>query len=87
MDNSNWVFLSIVYDSQSFAIDGVDVWKKEWIQTDEKVDVKDPKYNQPFSVHVFEIHEGSKVVRFAAGEFSNCVWGFYVEKNKKPNSQ
>jgi hypothetical protein len=26
----------------------------------------------------YEIREGDKVERFAAGEFSNCAWGFYV---------
>jgi hypothetical protein len=27
---------------------------------------------------VYELRSGGKTVKFAAGEFSNGVWGFYV---------
>ena len=31
--------------------------------------------------HVYEVEINGQIHRFAAGEFSNCVWGFYLEKN------
>ena len=35
--------------------------------------------------HTFEVWQveiDGQVCRFAAGEFSNCVWGFYLEKDR-----
>jgi hypothetical protein len=59
-------------------IDGLDVWKHMWTDTKERVQVEDPLYHQKFTFQVYEISSNGRVVRFAAGEFSNCVWGFYA---------
>ena len=29
----------------------------------------------------WQVEIDGQIHRFAAGEFSNCVWGFYLEKN------
>jgi len=42
-------------------------------------DVTDPRYGQHFTFDVWSIATGKKSVQFAAGEFSNGMWGFYVE--------
>jgi hypothetical protein len=77
-----WIFLGNSIDSTSFEIDGIDVWKQDWRRTSEpKAEVRDPLYNQDFSFNVYEIEVGKKKIKFAAGEFSNCVWGFYVPKD------
>jgi hypothetical protein len=78
--DSNWQFSGATPDGQSFMIGGLDVWKHEWRDTRERVQVKDPLYHQDFTFHVYEIRSGDRVVAFAAGEFSNCMWGFYVRK-------
>ena len=76
-----WSYVGRSLDSESFQIDGIDVWKHPWTQVDEPhTGVKDPLYNQDYSFTVFEFEAGSKTVRFAAGEFSNGAWGFYVQK-------
>jgi hypothetical protein len=63
-------------------LDGLDVWKCLWKGMDEKrAQIKDPLYGQDFSFKVYEISDGTKTVVFAAGEFSNCVWGFYQKSN------
>jgi hypothetical protein len=61
----------------------VSVWAYPWIEEKEepKARVKDPAYGQNFSFHVYRIDAPNKTVRFAAGEFSNAYWGFYVAKN------
>ncbi len=76
--DSHWTFVGAIPDGQSFKIDGIDVWKHEWTDTKERVSVEDPLYRQKFTFHVYEIRSSDKVVRFAAGEFSNCMWGFYA---------
>ncbi len=78
--DSQWEFAGAVPDGQSFKIDQVDVWQHEWKDTKERAQVKDPHYHQNFTFHVYEIGSAESVVTFAAGEFSNCIWGFYVRK-------
>ena len=73
-----WEFVGVVPDGQSFTIGGLDVWKHKWKETGERIRVKDPLYHSEFIFQVYEIRNGEKIVTFAAGEFSNCMWGFYV---------
>lgn len=77
----NWKYCGSCPDGAPFEIDGVDVWKCEWLSdSSELLPVRDPLYHQLFEFHVYKIITGERVVRFAAGEFSNCIWGFYSEK-------
>ena len=76
----DWEFFGATPDGQSFQIGGLDVWKHDWRDTKERVHVRDPHYGQDFTFHVYEIGSAERVVTFAAGEFSNCMWGFYVKR-------
>ncbi len=74
-----WTFLASGTELQPVRIDGVNVWDHEWHRTGRKADVADPRYGQRFTFDVWSIPAGKKSVRFAAGEFSNGMWGFYTE--------
>lgn len=77
---NNWEYLGSSADSSIFIIRGVDVWKYEWIQVMcAKAKIKDPIYQQDFLFDLYEIKANDCIIRFAAGEFSNCVWGFFKE--------
>ncbi len=76
---SEWEFVGAVPDGQSFKIGALDIWKHEWRDTKERAYVKDPLYHQDFTFYVYEIGVPGNIVTFAAGEFSNCMWGFYVK--------
>ena len=82
--DDNWTFVAACVDGQSLLIDGIDVWKHAWHDTKDLAHVKDPKYHQDFAFHVFEIRDGDSTIQFAAGEFSNCVWGFYQKPQIQP---
>lgn len=43
--------------------------------------VKDPVYHQDYTFEVWQAEIEGKIYHFAAGEFSNCMWGFYLEKD------
>lgn len=73
-----WHFYRSVIDGEEFRIDGLNIWDHEWKRSGENISVKDPIYQQDHVMSVYEIHEGRKVIRFAAGEFSNLVWGIYL---------
>ena len=76
-DMTEWEFAGAVPDGEPFEIDGLDVWKYQWRDTRERAQVEDPHYHQPFTFYVYELAGPDRVVRFAAGEFSNGIWGFY----------
>jgi hypothetical protein len=78
--SSDWEFFGAAADGQSFQIRGLDVWKHKWRDTKERAHVKDPRYHQDFTFHVYEIRSAERTVTSAAGEFSNCMWGFYVRR-------
>ena len=59
---------------------GKNIFNYEWINTKQKIRVLDPIYNQPHILTIYKADIGSDVVTFAAGEFSNNVYGFYVDE-------
>lgn len=77
MTDTNWKHIKTVFDGDKFELDGLNVWDYDWISKKQRISVKDPLYGQKHNMIVYEIRQGDKVVEFAAGEFSNCVWGFY----------
>ena len=80
-NTNKWKFLEACADGQTFKIEGINVWGKNWINQKESAEVTDPKYGGKRSFSVYKIKEKEKEIEFAAGEFSNCVWGFYVRKH------
>ena len=49
---------------------GVNIFDYDWQTT-----------SQDHTFEVWQVEIDGQIHRFAAGEFSNCVWGFYLEKN------
>jgi hypothetical protein len=80
--NGNWKHIKTIVDNQTFKIDSLNIWDHKWNDTGETIRIKDPRYGQTYNFNIFEIHLDQRNIRFAAGEFSNCVWGIYVEINK-----
>jgi hypothetical protein len=82
-----WKFIGHACGIGPFMIDGVDVFQHDWhaVPGAPTADVKDPLYHQSFSFPVFEIVLGPKRIVFAAGEFSNNVWGFYRRPRELPS--
>lgn len=77
-----WKYVGNSGDRESFLIEGVDVWATPWEQpTREIAEVRDPLYNQSFRFDVYQVTQGGTTVEFAAGEFSNGIWGFYVRSD------
>jgi hypothetical protein len=62
-----------------FEIGTIPIWGRKWGPSLGTVDVTDPRYHQHFKANIYEIREeGGGLARFAATEFSNGVWGFYL---------
>ncbi len=79
-----WRFIGACFDGQEFMLDGVNVWNHKWTHDRPlKAEVIDPRYGQKFQFTIWEIRTEERTIRFAAGEFSNCVWGFYQESEQE----
>ncbi|MFH6998067.1 hypothetical protein ACHRVZ_09050 [Flavobacterium sp. FlaQc-57] len=76
-----WIHKKTIFDGEKYEIDGINIWDFNWERTDEKIKIKDPLYSQDFIFEVFKIQKDNSDILFAAGEFSNCVWGIYQKEN------
>lgn len=74
-----WQFVGSSGGERSFLIDDVNVWAFSWqCVQGEYAHIEDPSYHQKFTFEVYTVTDGKRIVKFAAGEFSNGIWGFYV---------
>ena len=65
--------------TEPFLIGGIDVWRHRWESVGgPDAAVADPQYGRPYRFPVYRIVVQGTAVTFAAGEFSNGVWGFYT---------
>lgn len=77
--SQGWELRAIVVDGDPVVIAGVDVWQVQWEPVRAgSVVVAHPTYPaQRHSMSVYKFSEVDPAVLFAAGEFSNGVWGSY----------
>jgi hypothetical protein len=77
---TSWKAVGVVVEGQPVRIRDVNVWEYTWTQLNEpSVELPHPSYpSQLHSMSVYEIKAGGGRIRFAAGELSANVWGFYV---------
>ena len=57
---------------------GVNIFDYTWKNTGKKAKVKDPLYDHDYLFPIYTITIDDKEFQFACGEFSNCIYGFYV---------
>lgn len=59
---------------------GVNIFDYEWESTGKRVTVRDPLHGEEYKFGVYTVTIDGQPYEFAAGEFSACVWSFYLEK-------
>jgi hypothetical protein len=80
MEAKNWQAVHVGFEGDQLEIGGVKVWKEKWRSLDLKpISLPHPAYpNQRHRFYVYEVGDPQAPVRFASGELSNGVWGFYI---------
>ena len=75
-----WRTVGVVIEGQPLMIGSLNVWDHDWKRLLEPpLQLPHPSYpSQLHSMEVYEITDDNESVRFAAGELSANVWGFYV---------
>ena len=71
--------IATLSDGESLRIKGMNIWKHKWKNTGQQIDIKDPLYNQAYSFEVYTISILFWKAEFAAGEFSNGIYGIYIK--------
>jgi hypothetical protein len=75
-----WKSAGAVADGEPIRIGELNVWDHDWTRLQEpELELPHPSYpSQLHTMTIYEIRAGGKAIRFAAGELSANVWGFYV---------
>jgi hypothetical protein len=75
-----WRDVHVGVENDGLRIGGIDVWRHKWRSTGEPdLNLPHPSYlNQTHGYVIYEVEDSGHSVRFAAGELSNGVWGFYI---------
>ena len=77
---TEWRSVHIGTADDELRIHGIEVWKHEWRSTKE-TSLRLPHPSYPSQTHAFDVYEIDGLlhpIRFAAGELTNGVWGFYI---------
>lgn len=75
-----WRFVSIGFEGDPVEIGpGVNPWKESWLSLYRWIVAAHPQYpRQRHSMETYQIAGSDPPIVFAAGEFSNGVWGFFA---------
>jgi len=75
-----WRFVSIGFEGDPVDVGaGVNPWRATWLSLYRRIVVAHPQYpQQRHSMDTYQIAGSDPPIVFAAGEFSNGVWGFFV---------
>ncbi len=80
-DADKWAFSGSAIDGEPVKIGGVNIWEHKWVDTGRYINVKDPIYRQDHVMAVYNITLPDRTIVFAAGEFSNMIWGIYLPRS------
>ena len=74
-----WRFVSIGLEGHATDVGGVNPWEVSWTDTGGRIVVAHPSYpRERHTMFTYVVAGSDPPIRFAAGEFSNGVWGFFV---------
>ena len=79
LEKRGWKYVITGTDGNVTLFD-VNIFEYQWQNTGEKIEVLDPLYKKPHTMCVYRVLIGETEHEFAAGEISNCVWGFYTRE-------
>lgn len=74
-----WLFKKAIIDGEAYFVQGNNIWNFEWGKTGKQINIEDPIYKCPYTFEIYQL--GKFEIYFAAGEFSNLVWGIYEQEH------
>jgi hypothetical protein len=77
----SWTLKATITDQMPFYINKLNIWDFQWIKTGESFIFLDPIYLDEHIINIYQIFVGERIEKFAAHEFSNTVWGIFLEED------
>ncbi len=76
---AGWRVAHLGFENDGLTLAGFPIWQADWGQAEQET-VQLPHPAHPQQLHTYWVFNlpGNPPLRFAAGELSNGVWGFYV---------
>lgn len=74
---AQYEFYQTIIDGSPCYINNTNIWDHTWNATGEITPVTDPLYGKLYNFEIYKINPGNGDIHFAAGEFSNNIWGIY----------
>ena len=79
MEHEGWRDVHIGFEGDELEIGGVKIWQVPWRSMGQHAMLPHPAYpKQRHRLDVYEAGDAANPIRFATGELSNGVWGFFV---------
>lgn len=80
-----WTPVHVGIEGDAISLNGINPWKFEWKRIlEEPIIVPHPSHlHERHQAWVYEVESSGKRLRFAAGELSPNVWGFYLPSRKE----
>ena len=72
---TNWTPIKTITDGEKYEINGINIWNHKWIDTEKKINLKDPLYGKKHNFDIYRIENSNVNIEFAVCEFSNCILG------------
>ena len=84
LTKKKWKYITHGSSVFNFLVCGVKIFEhfKEWKATGESAEVMDPLYNVTKIWPVYTLDINGVATRFSVDEFSNGIWGLYLEEDE-----
>jgi hypothetical protein len=74
-----WVELAQCYGDQPVMLAGVNLWTQRWVPAPTQfAKVRGAPFGPVHEFQIYHVLLADRVLVFAAGEFANNFWGFFV---------
>lgn len=76
---AKWRHQKTILEGDKFKIQGYNIWDYKWTCKFNIEKVVDPIYGNEYDLDIVEFVADNKTIRFGKVEFSNNVYGIYLE--------
>ena len=73
-------FLQACYGSQPVIYQGIDLWKADWIESNEPQILLEPRLGEKYLFDIYYTNINKKKVKFAFQEVTNNVYVFFIDE-------
>lgn len=73
-------FLQACYGSQPVIYQNIDLWKVDWVESNEPQILLEPRLGEKYLFDIYYTNINKKKVKFAFQEVTNNVYVFFIDE-------